>query len=1505
MLDFRDIRSGVGGQREAFEEFVCQIAHRMPPSTGLQFRRIHGAGGDGGIEAYWLFPDGSKHGFQAKFYTRSSDINWAAIDDSVEAALIAHPTLTKYYVAVACDLTDIVPKRRGKSGWEHWQEHEKSWVARAKGLGIKVDFVAWTASGIEGFLTRKGMEGLRDYWFGQLQFSQDWLTRQFDRTVSGLEERYHPEDNVEVEARHCFEGLTRNALWRETLNDALTKIVEKRNIGGSSADLSAKTKKILASVNASALALDASRPDIDRSPSDPFDRERWVEDCKALNNLAYKAQQSLYVDQERVKKAAQKKGNPKSPFNRPGDNFYPMLRDISEFRSAVNALQNLLDSDQVLCDATRFCILEGRAGSGKSHLLAAEVQNCLNLGVPCLFLLGTNFSNTSSPERDFLKYLDLTQHSFAALLGALSAAAEQSGHRALIVIDAVNEGAGIGLWRSHLSVFACSILAIPNLALCISCRSEYAKSLITERASSLARVVTVRGFETEQERESAAKIYMDRRGIVRPGTPWLNPEFTNPLFLRTACLALERTKRREFPKGLRGTKELLRFFLDATADSMGVSQDGTGLLTRPVAKSMLALAGEMAKLRQDFLSIPTASQIVDQAFGGFAAPAGGSWLDTLKHNGLLRYDPDPLFRSDDPLDCPQDVMRFSFQRFQDHLMAEALLSGIAQPTDVFAPLGLDFTLGKYGVEWAWRGLFVAASIQIPEKFKCELVDLMPGGVDRWWDDYTVQDCFVESVRWRSVDAFSDRSLELLNLLQRHDRDMIALLIELSVTQGHPWNARLLHSNLLRRKLAPRDAFWTLAVNEAHDDPSHPANTLTDWALGPGPALAEPETISLALTTLSWLCTSTSRNVRDRATKAITALLVNAPNQFPTLIERFDGVDDLYVMERILAGAFGACCLDPSPSRLRTFSEAIYRVVFEQGSPPVHLLLRDYARAIIELAASWNALNSVVDQDKCKPPHHSAKPRMTLTRERTQARAEKLGAESITSSCFRGLGDFGRYVIEGRVHDFSNAPLSGPAPLTVEQLSANCRRDLVQDRPWVELAFLHVEQAYRRKGGQYDAVRGRFVIPQLNHERIQEAERTLNAVLSKSDYRRYQNECKPHLLGSSTWKTWHLPGSKTATEFDAEACKLWVANRAISMGWTKKLFPYDATRGEDRARNTKVERIGKKYQWLAFFELLGRLADNYWLAPGYEGPARSYDTPLDVSFTRDIDPTILPDRPFTRGRELALPQVPNLVIPDLDPPEMQPWIEDSDLPTEKLGLALCPDLQMTDWVTLYRYASCDIDAKDRKSVIETPWKQCEFHFISCFAIKPSERKRLIEFAPRSKMDFHEWLPHDYTDGPYLGELGLRDTWKPDFWEVRDTRTDRREEFELGNLAVGYQWESHLDGSLPDGASVHLPHPWLLQNLGINSSPVHPGIYIDHTNEPVVITGREEKNSYCLVRRDKLIAALDAQNLKLIWTLIGERMAWWDGDKVRGKRVRFNGMLWLEGRRERTAAWSQFD
>ncbi len=87
-IEFTRIRSlGPGGQRDGYEQFICQQVAQGPPTADAKFVSLHGAGGDGGVECYWMLPDGTEHGWQAKYWTTHADVDKAQLDKSVEAAL--------------------------------------------------------------------------------------------------------------------------------------------------------------------------------------------------------------------------------------------------------------------------------------------------------------------------------------------------------------------------------------------------------------------------------------------------------------------------------------------------------------------------------------------------------------------------------------------------------------------------------------------------------------------------------------------------------------------------------------------------------------------------------------------------------------------------------------------------------------------------------------------------------------------------------------------------------------------------------------------------------------------------------------------------------------------------------------------------------------------------------------------------------------------------------------------------------------------------------------------------------------------------------------------------------------------------------------------------------------------------------------------------------------------------------------------------------------------------
>lgn len=74
-----------GSQNSAFEELVCQLAHQECKSLG-KFTRVSAP--DGGIEAMYELPDGSVHGWQAKYFLSSfSSSQWQQIENSFKEAL--------------------------------------------------------------------------------------------------------------------------------------------------------------------------------------------------------------------------------------------------------------------------------------------------------------------------------------------------------------------------------------------------------------------------------------------------------------------------------------------------------------------------------------------------------------------------------------------------------------------------------------------------------------------------------------------------------------------------------------------------------------------------------------------------------------------------------------------------------------------------------------------------------------------------------------------------------------------------------------------------------------------------------------------------------------------------------------------------------------------------------------------------------------------------------------------------------------------------------------------------------------------------------------------------------------------------------------------------------------------------------------------------------------------------------------------------------------------------
>ena len=126
------------------------------------------------------------------------------------------------------------------------------------------------------------------------------------------------------------------------------------------------------------------------------------------------------------------------------------------------------------------------------------------------------------------------------------------------------------------------------------------------------------------------------------------------------------------------------------------------------------------------------------------------------------------------------------------------------------------------------------------------------------------------------------------------------------------------------------------------------------------------------------------------------------------------------------------------------------------------------------------------------------------------------------------------------------------------------------------------------------------------------------------------------------------------------------------------------------------------------------------------------------------------------------------------------------------------------------------------------------------------------------------------------------------------------------SVAYQWESHLDRSLPEGVHRSLPNPWLLAELNLKFTTHDLAVFSDSTGSPLIFTGNDRHSDYAFIKRGALEHLCERHGLAPLLTVIGERTGVEQPtDRGRGVRVRYNGTMWFDAGLQHTCSWSKLD
>ncbi len=338
-----------------------------------------------------------------------------------------------------------------------------------------------------------------------------------------------------------------------------------------------------------------------------------------------------------------------------------------------------------------------------------------------------------------------------------------------------------------------------------------------------------------------------------------------------------------------------------------------------------------------------------------------------------------------------------------------------------------------------------------------------------------------------------------------------------------------------------------------------------------------------------------------------------------------------------------------------------------------------------------------------------------------------------------------------------------------------------------------------------------------------------------------------------------------------------------------LFDHHAS-SDDRHSN-KIERIGKKYQWIALYEILARLADNHKMCDEtigwgdeqgyiyYQGPWHSH--------IRNIDPTMLSEN-IKKREGVTIPSVP--FYSNWQESEAEWLVSDKNLPNP---------VQLIDsngFFTLEHHNSWQqpipLGIDKQNFPRKTLWYQIRSYFVV-----ESEFDELVNWLQNQHF-MGRWLPESRGSGrvfcrEYYWSPAYKDLDKPYYggqeWQeiLRERRNQYCEDVVASVLPTTewHSWEAPEDSG--DSISFLAPRPIMFDGMKLNYSNL-PGEWHDANGQIVCcdpsVTNRDV--STLIVQKSQFQQYLTDNKLKVVWTCLGRK-------EVHGRSIRHDGPNeWLE-------------
>ena len=614
----------------------------------------------------------------------------------------------------------------------------------------------------------------------------------------------------------------------------------------------------------------------------------------------------------------------------------------------------------------QIVLFKGKAGMGKTHYVCATAERlCKKMNVYLLF--GSRFSEDQDFETQLYGMMGIGENALQKLNDKMT----EEDSNALIIIDALNEGATENFWNVAMKRMGTLLKRYDRIKLLITFREDEDFDLDIP-----CSIIELRGFEDNTQ--EAIQKYFDYYGIDDTDGKLCQryfAEFSEPLFLTMFSIVASHDLR--FMMGDFTYSELFHQYIKYRNDmvSKGVDEDSH----RNVTEKALMKFANYSLYYNDYNDIPRekARHYADQIC-----------RNRMWSNNLLNW----VLKENLMLSTGRngEKLMFGYQKMGDFLMADIFAHN--KMTD---KAKVDFVLerGTHREYASYRRFIIAllSEWELTPKLlerknsikmhRLILASLRHHGKNnqatfKWMQDYNIF-----SVRILH-DFLQDLTLEVF---------MAAHRVLKSADMNH------------------RDKAWSMMVNEEFSHRLDSQRFVDFIAMKPNRDTDDEWSKIVIL--LCWMCTSPHPFVRGAIMRKLVEIFDNKPQMALFALREFNDCNDPYVVQVVTCAIYGHMLRKRDAQDASEIAELILQFFYQDNKAPEDVIIRQWTMLALALADELNGTNTHFGT--IKPPFESSNP-FDLIKDKAEVITDKYfgdskGAWKMYETLY-GFSDFRRYII---------------------------------------------------------------------------------------------------------------------------------------------------------------------------------------------------------------------------------------------------------------------------------------------------------------------------------------------------------------------------------------------------------------------------------------------------------------------------------------------------------------